>query len=66
VGHDDLMMARYGAVPLTTVSHPVEAIAQAVVDTLLSRLTGDPASPPKQTTVKGRLVVRQSAAPFQH
>lgn len=66
VGHDDLMMARYGAVPLTTVSHPVEAIAQAVVDTLLSRLTGDPASPPKHTTVKGRLVVRQSAAPPRH
>ena len=62
VGHDDRLMARYCNVPLTSVSHPVEAIAQAVVDTLLQRLNGDIDAPFQTQTVRGQLAVRQSTS----
>ncbi len=62
VGHDDRLMARYCSVPLTSVSHPVEAIAQSVVNTLTQRLNGDVDAPFQLQTVRGKLMVRQSTA----
>lgn len=62
VGHDDHVFSRYASVPLTTVTHPVKAIAQHVTDFLLSRLNGDYQGPARQLTVRGELIVRSSAA----
>ncbi len=63
-GHDDRLMARYCNVPLTSVSHPVEQIAGAVVDSLLQRLSGDVDAPFQLQTLRGELAVRQSTAAF--
>jgi LacI family transcriptional regulator len=63
VGHDDLPIARYGHLPLTTATHPVEEIAHSVVDLLTSRLNGYD-GPPREITIRGKLVVRQSAVPL--
>ena len=62
VGHDDRLMARYCNVPLTSVSHPVEAIAQGVVDVLLQRLNGEVDAPFQLQNVRGELAVRQSTS----
>jgi DNA-binding LacI/PurR family transcriptional regulator len=62
VGHDDRPIARYCNVPLTSVSHPIEAISQAVVDVLLARLNGDPQASYCLRTIQGELVVRQSTS----
>ena len=67
VGHDNLMVAKYGAVPLTTVSQPVETIAAHVVDLVVQRLDTPPSEAkftPRQIVVKGELVLRQSTAPL--
>ncbi len=64
VGHDDRPVARYCNVPLTSVSQPVDAIAQSVVDLLLERLNGDCEAPFRQQTLRGELVVRQSTRAF--
>ena len=62
VGHDDHAIARHYPVPLTTVAHPSEAIADAVAELLLSRLDGRYEGAPRQITVRGDLIVRQSTA----
>ena len=64
VGHDDRLMARYCSVPLSSVAHPVDDIAQAVVDVLLQRLNGEVDAPFQLRTVQGKLAVRQSTAAF--
>jgi DNA-binding LacI/PurR family transcriptional regulator len=61
VGHDDQPIASYCPVPLTSVSQPVEAIAQAVVDLLIERIEGSVAAP-RTVTIKGELVQRESVA----
>jgi LacI family transcriptional regulator len=61
VGHDDRPIARYGRVPLTSVTHPVEDIAQQVVQTLLNRLQDQNAAPVRKV-IRGELVVRESTA----
>ncbi len=67
VGHDDSCIARCAPVPLTTVSHPVNAIAEAVVELLDSRVKGTYHGPPRHLTVRGQLVERQSTtAPRLH
>ncbi len=60
VGHDDHTLSRYYPVPLTTVSHPAETIASHVTQFLLSRINGEYSGPPRQVTVKGELLIRQS------
>jgi len=62
VGHDDLPMARYCALPLTTVSHPAGKIARHVVDLLCSHLEGRYDGPPRRVVVQGELIVRASTA----
>ncbi len=64
VGHDDRPIARYASVPLTSVSHPVDEIAQSVVDLLMQRLNGDCQEPFRLRTLRGELAVRQSTAAF--
>jgi DNA-binding LacI/PurR family transcriptional regulator len=61
VSHDDSPVARYSVVPLTTVSHPVEAIARNVVNLLCSRLEGLYDGVPRRVIIKGQLMVRDSA-----
>jgi DNA-binding LacI/PurR family transcriptional regulator len=63
VSHDDAFIARCAPLPLTTVSHPVEEIAAAVVEMLESRLHGQCGDAPRQIVIKGELVTRSSAAP---
>jgi DNA-binding LacI/PurR family transcriptional regulator len=63
VSHDDSPIAVYGPLQLTTVTHPVRAIAQGAIDLLKQRVQ-EPESPPRQITVRGDLIVRASAIPF--
>ena len=64
VGNDDSPIARYGLVPLTTVSHPVELIVQHVVHMVTSRIQESYEGPPRCVQIKGELVERQSTQPF--
>jgi LacI family repressor for deo operon, udp, cdd, tsx, nupC, and nupG len=66
VSHDDTPMAQCCAVPLTTISHPVEAIAGTVVEMLCSRLDGSYSGEPRTSILRGELVQRQSAASLKH
>lgn len=59
VGHDNLPAARFCPVPLTSVSHPFESIADEVVRLLLSRLDGWQGAP-RRVTITGELVQRAS------
>jgi DNA-binding LacI/PurR family transcriptional regulator len=65
VSHDDIPIAQCCAVPLSTVSHPVEAIAGEVVEMLCSRLDGSYSGPPRTSVLRGELVQRQSAAALE-
>jgi len=62
VGHDDMPIARYHAVPLTTVSHPVEEIAHSVLALLVARLDGSYSGPGRKKLVRGELVERESVS----
>ena len=61
VSHADMPIARHGATPLTTMTHPVEIIVRHVVELLASRLENRHADPPREIVVRGELVRRQSA-----
>jgi DNA-binding LacI/PurR family transcriptional regulator len=63
IGHDDTLLARYGRIPLTTVSHPAAAIAKEVINILDKRLKQDEVGAPLKVTVRGELIVRASSAP---
>lgn len=67
MGHDNQPIARYCPVPLTSVSQPYEAIADAVAGLLLSRLqSADPsAEPPRTISLEGELIERSSVGPVQ-
>ncbi len=60
VGHDGRAAAEIGFLPLTTVTYPVEAIADAVVEMLESRLSGHSTGPARREIVLGHLIERQS------
>ncbi len=64
VSHDNRAIAELGMLPLTSVSYPIEEIAQSVVEILDARLRGDQ-SPPRRHIVRGQIWVRQSARAFQ-
>jgi DNA-binding LacI/PurR family transcriptional regulator len=63
VGHDDEEMSAFFPVPLTTVSHPHHALAEAAADLLNRRLTDRKEDLSPVTAVRGELRVRASAAP---
>lgn len=62
VGHDNLPSANYlSLVPLTTVSQPLEAIADHAVRLLRERIEGDYTGPARTVSLTGELIVRASA-----
>jgi LacI family transcriptional regulator len=63
VGHDDLPVAAFtSAVPLTTVSQPVEKIAHETVNLLTSRLSREYSGGARRVVLQGELIVRESTA----
>jgi DNA-binding LacI/PurR family transcriptional regulator len=62
VGHDNQPIASYCPVRLTSVSHPVTRIAEAVVTMLLARLSGDVSTSPRTEVIRGELFERASVA----
>lgn len=61
VGYDDIVLAAYGAVSLTTVAQPKQELAENAVDTLCRRIKGEIDSPLAQfTMIKPELVIRES------
>lgn len=63
VGHDDMAPARHSKVPLSTVTHPVEAIVSSVMELLSERLENNFHAAPRQKTLRGQLIQRASSAP---
>jgi DNA-binding LacI/PurR family transcriptional regulator len=63
VGHDNRAWSPHLSVPLTTVTHPAEKIAEAAVALLLERLTGTYSGPSREITIGSELVLRASTAP---
>lgn len=63
ISHDDLPTARYGGMPLTAMSHPIEETAHAIFDLLCRRIEKQDQGPPQRITLRGELRVRQSTAP---
>lgn len=63
VGHDNRAWSPHLRVPLTSVTHPAEQIAEAAVALLLERLTGIYSGPPREITIGSELVLRASTAP---
>lgn len=62
VGHDDHAMSQFARVPLSSVSHPSETIAQHAAQFLLSRLSGEYDGAARSFTACGELIARQSSA----
>jgi LacI family transcriptional regulator len=61
VGHDDLPISAVFPTTITTVTHPVQAIAGHVATLLVSRLCGEYEGPPRHIEVNGELRVRESS-----
>jgi DNA-binding LacI/PurR family transcriptional regulator len=60
-GYDDIVLAAYGAVSLTTVAQPKQELAASAVDILCKRIKGEIDTPePQFTMIKPKLVVRES------
>jgi LacI family purine nucleotide synthesis repressor len=57
---DDTPMARYGPVPFTTTTHPVQEIAYAATELVTGRLRGTFSGEPRRVSVRGALVERES------
>lgn len=63
VGHDDTpASAHSGIVPLSTVSHPSEAIVAGVMELLSGRLTGQYDGAPREIMVRGEMRARESVS----
>jgi DNA-binding LacI/PurR family transcriptional regulator len=63
VGDDNAPIAKYGPLPLTTTSHPIEPIGRSVVELLESRLSGEYYGAGRTVQVHGELFVRESSSP---
>lgn len=61
ISHDNQPIASHCPVPMTSVSHPVQEIAHAVVEMLTERINGY-GGPPRTVVIKGELVQRRSVA----
>ena len=53
VSHADMPIARHSATPLTTMTHPIEVIAQQVTELLASRADGRYSGPAREVVVRG-------------
>lgn len=61
VGHDDMPGAAYFAVPLTTVTHPIEGVADAAAKIVRARLQGgEGGGPHRRVLVGSEMVLRRS------
>jgi LacI family repressor for deo operon, udp, cdd, tsx, nupC, and nupG len=63
VSLDNMPAAGYAAVPLTSVSQPIQGISEAVVELVMSRLEGRHNGESRQIVLRGDLVIRKSTAP---
>lgn len=63
ITHDDLPIARYGMVPLTAMSQPIQETAEVIVNFIVDRIENSSDAPPRCLTLKGELHVRDSTAP---
>lgn len=63
VSHDDLPIAAHNFIPISTVAQPALQIAQAVVDLLHTRLSGEYSGPARTVTIHGELIPRCSTGP---
>lgn len=63
VGHDNRAWSSHLSVPLTSVTHPAQQLAEAAVALLLERLTGTYSGPSREITIGSELVLRASTAP---
>lgn len=64
VGLDDLPIARFGAVPLSSSSHPILDIASHIVTMLLDRVENRYQGPSRSVVIRGDFHPRQSTAPL--
>ena len=62
VGFDDLPIARYNRLPITTMSKPIEEIASNTVEILNGRIEGRFGDALQSRIVRGKLQIRQSTA----
>ena len=62
VGFDDVLAARYGLVPLTTVNYPLELIGRQIIEFTQSRFKGYN-GPPRRVVIQSELITRSSSAP---
>ena len=60
IGHDNAAVAEHGFLPLTTISYPLDRVADAVVDMLQSRLTQEYNGPPRREAFHGNLIERDT------
>jgi LacI family purine nucleotide synthesis repressor len=63
VGHDDDEMSAFFPVPLTTITHPHKAMAEAAADRMHQKISGQNADGENGTGVRGELRIRASTAP---
>ncbi len=62
IGHDDIPICQFAPLRLSSVEHPVETIAQAVVQRLLDRLN-DPGAVAVKQWIRGEVRGRESTSP---
>lgn len=62
IAFDDTPAAPNAIVPLTVIRHPVETIAEKVVEVLMDRLEGRYTGNARQIVIKGDLILRESTA----
>lgn len=63
VGFDDIPLAAYLDVPLTSVRVPVGAMGARAAELLVARMAAGAAAPPERHLLQAELVVRASTAP---
>jgi DNA-binding LacI/PurR family transcriptional regulator len=64
VGFDDIELAQYSAVPLTTIRQPTEEIGKKAVETLTDLINGKEV--PLRISIKPELIVRNSCGMIRH
>lgn len=65
VGHDNHAMSQFARVPLSTMTHPSETIAQHAAEFLISRLNREYDGPARTFNAHGDLIARKSSAALQ-
>jgi DNA-binding LacI/PurR family transcriptional regulator len=63
MGYDDSRLARLTHTNLTTVAQDPAEMARLAVESVVSRLDGDPDAPPRDLALEPRLVVRTTTGP---